>query len=227
MAVNIQPETAEAVSSELKALSASLLALSWRIDEALSTVSVDTTSSSSSKEKIRVKSKDKSKELPLEPVECKSISRISFFTEKSVQKEILTPQSTFDDTFEIKAARYFFDLAKRDHPRLVRYEFEEVMNRWVADIVKLLTKYEHSQDDVRLVFRYVREVDEFWSGNILSVAKLLKLDRDHIRYFDKMLDLAHKMEPKEVPALSGMTIVKGAAAVKLAGKLRDLAAKAK
>jgi hypothetical protein len=205
------------------------------IDRLLSsTGSVDTTV----KEKKRVKSKDKSKEksvvkskegreetvtdepvlvlepvecksIVLEPVECKSISRIS-----SKEEEILTPQSVFsDDSFEVGAARYFFDLAKRDHPHLVRYQFEEVRNVWADHILKLQVKYKHSQDDVRAVLRYVREIDEFWSKNILSVAKLLKLDKDHVRYFDRMLDLAHKVEPKKdaVPR-SGMTIAKGEAA---------------
>jgi len=132
-------------------------------------------------------------------------------TEKSVHKKRITHQSLSDDSFEVMAARYFYDLAKKDYPNYVRYQFGEVRNQWAAEIVKMQEKYGHSQDDIRLVFRYIREVDEFWNRNILAVTKLLKLDKNRVRYFDLMLDLAHKMEPKKEIASSGMTIAKGEA----------------
>ena len=110
-----------------------------------------------------------------------------------------------EDSFEFKAAKWFYDTLKKQFPTFVVQTFDQVQQPWCDALDKLQRIDNHNQDAIRRVMQFVRQ-DDFWSKQIRSIPKLREKDKQGTPYFNLMLAKAVTVVADKKPRRDGITI---------------------
>lgn len=114
---------------------------------------------------------------------------------KEIDKKTLslcTENKFSDDTFEVKAASYFYKTHEGIKTPSVLYlikkeGFENLVYKQAAAVEKLKRIDGLSEQEIRAIILFALQ-DSFWQKNILSLEKLRKKNRDNVPYYVVLVD---------------------------------------